>query len=481
MSKTIPPLDLMWLAMETSAAPTHVGALMLFEKPKGRPRVVREIVDAYRAVRPTPPFNYVPDLGGGVPKFHETTDYDPRYHVQYIAMPTDASYDDFLRVVTDLHEPMLDRARPLFRAWVIDGVPGGRFAIYSKVHHAIIDGASGTRRIYASLSPSPHDPVRPPAFGVELAPRRPRGRKGLVDRLTDLGAAATRQSIAVKDVSLGALRKAYAALTGGDPGGSLPFTANHGPMNEPLQAARSYATLSLPLEEMHAVAKRRGATLNDLSVALVDAGLHRYLRETGRPFPNRLVAMCPVSLRDEGDTEAATKASAMFVRLGEPGLGIVERLERVRTEMTEAKQEMRAMSKDAAMAFAIGALGLAEFTSATGIAQVTRPLANLVISNVPGGRERMYVNGAPMVGTFPVSAVAASIGLNATLTSYADRMDFGFIGNGRAMHSLPRLAAAVADAWEELRASPAGARRRGKSARRKAPGPAAKRRATARR
>jgi len=191
MSKTIPPLDLMWLAMETSAAPTHVGALMLFEKPKGRPRVVREIVDAYRAVRPTPPFNYVPDLGGGVPKFHETTDYDPCYHVQYIAMPADASYVDFLRVVTDLHEPMLDRARPLFRAWVIDGVPGGRFAIYSKVHHAIIDGASGTRRIYASLSASPRDPVRPPAFGVELAPRRPRASKGIA-----LGVAFKGQNVA---------------------------------------------------------------------------------------------------------------------------------------------------------------------------------------------------------------------------------------------------------------------------------------------
>ena len=133
------------------------------------------------------------------------------------------------------------------------------------------------------------------------------------------------------------------------------------------------------------------------------------------------------------------------------------------------------------MAFAIGALGLAEFTSATGIAQVTRPLANLVISNVPGGRERMYVNGAPMVGTFPVSAVAASIGLNATLTSYADRMDFGFIGNGRAMHSLPRLAAAVADAWEELRASPDVARRRGKASGRAVRRPAAQRRKTPRR
>ncbi|MFO1407860.1 MAG: wax ester/triacylglycerol synthase family O-acyltransferase [Steroidobacteraceae bacterium] len=481
MSKTIPPLDLMWLAMETSSAPTHVGALMLFGKPKGRPGAVREIVEAYRAVRPTPPFNCVPDLAAGVPKFRETTDYDPYYHVQYIAMPADASYEEFLRVVTDLHEPVLDRARPLFRAWVIDGVPGDRFAIYSKVHHAIIDGASGTRRIYASLSPSPRDPVHPPAFGIEMTPRRPRARRGLVDRLSDLGSAATRQTMAVKDVSLGALRKAYAALTGDEPGGSVPFTAHHGPMNEPLQAARSYATLSLPLEAMHSVAKRRGATLNDLSVALVDAGLHRYLRETGRSFPHRFVAMCPVSLRDEGDTEAATKASAMFVRLGEPDIGIVERLERVRDEMTVAKQEMRSMSKDAAMAFAIGALGLAEFTSATGIAQVTRPLANLVISNVPGGRERMYVNGAPMVGTFPVSAVAASVGLNATLTSYADRMDFGFIGNGRTMHTLPRLAKAVADAWAELEAAPMPGAKRTRRPRKTAAKRPARRRPPARR
>jgi len=111
------------------------------------------------------------------------------------------------------------------------------------------------------------------------------------------------------------------------------------------------------------------------------------------------------------------------------------------------------MSKDAAMAYAVAVLGLAELRAAPGIAQLTRPLANLVISNVPGGKETMYSNGARLAGTFPVSAVAASIGLNATLTSDSGRIDFGFVGNGATMYQLPDLARHVADAYQELKSA----------------------------
>jgi diacylglycerol O-acyltransferase len=254
-----------------------------------------------------------------------------------------------------------------------------------------------------------------------------------------------------------------------------------------MKMARTYATLSLPLDEMRQVAHRYGATLNDLTITIVDEGVHRYLRQTGRAFPHRLVAMCPMSLRDEGDTEAKTKASAMFVHLGQPASSVHERIGEVVAGMAVAKQELRTMSKDAAMMYAIAALGLAELRSAPGISQVTRPLANLIISNVPGGKETMYSNGARLVGTFPVSAVAASIGLNATVTSDSGRMDFGFIGNGATMYSLSDLARHVADAYEELKTarkdSGRGARgsRRGagapgerKPARRKASKPVSK-------
>lgn len=454
MTKPIPPLDLMWLIMETPASPTHVGALLLFEKPKNRPDVVREIVAAYRAHEPTPPFNYVPELGGaGLPRFRESTSYDPLYHVQHVALPHGATYDDLLRLVADLHEPTLDRARPLFRNWFIDGVPDNLFAVYAKVHHAIVDGVSGTKRLYGSLSTSPRRSIPVPAFAAEMPVHKPRAPQALVDRLAELGMTATKQTLALRDVSVTALKKGLSTLLGADPVGSMPFTAQHGPMNEPLQMARSVATLSLPLAEMHAVGKSFGATLNDLAVTLVDEGVHRYLRETERAFEHRLVAFCPVSLRDEGDTGSGTRASAVFVHLGEHDARVVERINQVVSAMDTAKHEIRSMSKDAAMAYAVAVLGVAELTAATHVDRVAPPLANVVISNVPGGRERLYLNGAALVGTFPVSAIAMSVGLNVTLTSYHERMDFGFVGNGAAMYDLPQLARHVEQAYEELRAT----------------------------
>jgi len=480
MTRPIPPLDLMWLIMETQESPTHVGALLLFEKPKNNPDVVRQIVEAARTHQPTPPFNFVPELGGPrLPHFREVTSFDPAYHTQHIALPAGATYDDLLRLVADLHEPLLDRARPLFRTWLIDGVPGDRFALYTKVHHAIIDGVSGIKRIYASLSTSPRRAMPPPSFAAEVPVRKPRPPKALVDRLAELGLSATKQTLALRDVSVGALKKGLASLLGADPVGSAPFTAHRGPMNEPLQMARSVATLSLPLEEMHAVGRHFGATLNDLAATLVDEGVHRYLRQTGRAFPHRLVAFCPVSLRDEGDTAAGTKASAMFVHLGEHEATVVERIEQVVAALDAGKQELRSMSKDAAMVYAVALLGVAELTTATHVDRLAPPLANMVISNVPGGRERMYLNGAPLVGTFPVSAIAMSVGLNVTLTSYHECMDFGFVGSGATMYDLPELARHVKDAYDELKA--AASTRRAAVRRSRAGGAGAKRAGRARR
>lgn len=451
MHKPIPPLDLMWLAMETQASPTHVGALLLFEKPKGRADAVREIVEAYRGYEPTPPFNYVPELGGArLPHFREAASYDPYYHVQHLALPHGSTYDDLLRLVADLHEPMLDRSRPLFRNWLIDGVPGDLFALYTKIHHSIIDGVSGTRRLYGSLSTRPRRTIPVPAFAAAAPVRKPRPPKALVDRLAELRGNATKQTLALRDVSVGALKKRLSTLLGAAPVGSMPFAAPHGPMNDPMQMARSIATLSLPLDEMHAVGRSFGATLNDLAVTIVDEGVHRYLRGTDRPCPHRLVAFCPVSLRDDGDADSGTKASAVFVHLGDHDAGVVERIGQVVSAMSAAKREIRAMSKDAAMTYAVAILGVAELAAATGVDRVAPPLANMVISNVPGGRERLYLNGAALVGTYPVSAIAMSVGLNATLLSYHDRMDFGFVGHGVTMYDLPSLARHVADAYEEL-------------------------------
>ncbi len=451
MTKPIPPLDLSWLLIESPASTTHVGAMLLFKKPAGRAPVVREIVEAYRAYRPAPPFNYVPELmGGGAPHFREVANWDPHYHVQHLALPAGSSYDDLLRLVADLHEPMLDRDRPLFRCWVIDGVPGGMFAVYTKTHHSVIDGESGMKRLYDGLSKSDRRTVPRPGFALDvpaIAPRRP---TPVLERIADSIRAAVTQVEALNQVSIGALRKTLAGLAGSHLEGSLPFAAQHAPTNEPLRMGRRFATLSLPLEEMHEVGRHFGATLNDVAVTVVDAGLHAYLRETGRAFAHPFIAMCPVSLRAGDDTAIGTRVSAIFVRLGGPGASAGERIAQVTESIKTAKKELGGMSTDAAMTYAVGLVAIAGLAASTHLDRVGHPACNLVISNVAGAREPRYLNGARLVAIYPVSALAASIGLNATLTSYHDHMDFGFVANAAAIDDLPNLAHQTLQAYREL-------------------------------
>lgn len=454
MSNAIAPLDLSWLLLESPSGTTHVGAMLVFKKPAGCKGLVREIVETYRAHRPVPPFNYVPELiGAAAPHFREVDDWDPYYHVGHLSLPAGSSYDDLLRLVTDLHEPMLDRDRPLFRCWVIDGVPGGRFAIYTKTHHSIIDGVSGLKKLYAGLSLTDEPAIPAPAFaqpGKPLAPHKP---TPVLSRLTETIRGAVAQVGAINQISLAALRKALGAAFGSHLEGSLPFVAKHSPTNVPLKQARSFATASLPLEEMHEIGHRYGATLNDVAATVIDHGLHTYLRERGGDYAHEFIAMVPVSLRGEDDGAIGTRVSAMFVRLGSPEAGVSERLQQVVHSVAGAKKELGAMSADTAMTYAVAIIALAGAGATTHLDRIGRPACNLVISNVPGAREPRFLGGAPLVGIFPVSALAAAIGLNVTLSSYRDHMDFGFVSNAAAIGDARALADHTRQAYEELKAA----------------------------
>ncbi len=449
MGKKIPLMDLLWLLAETQANPIHVCGLLLFEKPAGRDQIVRQIVDRYREAQPSAPFDCIPDLEvTHAPVWKKAEHYNPRYHVQHIALPNGASYEDLLHLVGDLHETMLDRARPLFRIWLIDNVPGNRFALFMKMHHATIDGVSAAQRVNASLKTTRHRTVPPPVFAVDLPVRKPRPPKALIKQVLGVSATATSQYLAL----LGSLRKGLWNWMGGKTEGSVPFAAHRGPMNEPVLNARTVGTLSLPLKDMRELARQYGVTLNDLAMTLIDEGVHRYLVELDRPFEHRLVAMCPVSMREKGDSASGTKVSAVFVRLGEPGSAVQERLAQVSNSMNAAKAEVRRMSKATALGYAAGLMGIAGLTAVTHADRVAPPSANLVISNIPGWERQLYLHGAPLVGAYPVSAIAVGVGLNATVISSNDRMDFGFVANGASLRRLPLLADKVEAAWQDLQA-----------------------------
>jgi WS/DGAT/MGAT family acyltransferase len=281
--------------------------------------------------------------------------------------------------------------------------------------------------------------------------REPHPPTPLAQRIADSVRGALTQVEAVNQISWSAMRKMLAGVAQSHLEGNLPFVAPHAPTNAPLKVGRSFATLTLPLGEMREVGHQFGATLNDVASAVIDGGLHAYLRGSGSTFGHPLIAMCPVSLRGEDDTTIGTRVSALFVRLGEPAAGMPDRIRQVVHSVAAAKKELAGMSTNTAMTYAVGLIALAGLGASTHLDRVTHPACNLVISNVAGAKEPRYLNGAPLLGVYPISALAASIGLNATLASYHDSMDFGFVANAAALEDLPRLARCTLQAYEELR------------------------------
>jgi len=457
MGKAIPALDLMFLLTETPNSPKHVGAVMNFELPPGEgTRRVREIVDAYRRAVPIAPFTYVPELSvSGMPRWKVAPTLDMDYHVQHLALPPGTPYQEFLKLVESLHEAVLDRNRPGFRVYVIEGLPANGFAFYLKIHHAIIDGMSAMMRINASMSESAASARIEPFYAIDMSSPKPKVSKGFLDRVKSLQSTAMRQTTAAKNLYLGVVKKQLARLLATGTAGSEPFTAARTPMNEPIRTPRSFATLSLPVAEMRAVGKELGGTLNDVAATIVDEGLHRYLGALDKPARRPLVAMCPVSLREEGDREASTKVTAMCVPLGAPGAAVHERMAQVVAAFGSAKTEVKAMTRDTAMMYGITAFALGEVEAELSqfSTAVTKPMANFVLSNVPGSPRPLYLNGARLTGSYPISALAAAMGLNVTLTSYAGSMDFGFVANGMSMTHLPELARHTREAFDDLRAA----------------------------
>lgn len=459
MSKTIPPLDLMFLLTETADSPKHVSALMTFEPPASGARTrVRELVRACRAATPVAPFTYVADFPlTGAPRWKAAAKVDLVRHVHHLALPAGADDEALLELVQRLHETTMDRSRPGFELFFIEGLAGGGFALFVRLHHAIVDGASAMALLLGSMNDAAASRRIQPFFAVALSAPRARPPKALLDRVAALQQTARTQATALAGLSFGLVKKSLGRLLGSAAPGSEPFTAPRTPLSERLRAPRSIATLSLPLAEMKAVGKAFGGTLNDVAVTVVDAGVQRYLAGIGQACNKPLVVMCPISLRESGDKEATTKVTAMFVPLGAPKLAVAERMRATIANSAAAKAELRTMSKDAAMLYAIAAFGLAEAEAelAHRAPAPTRPLASFVLSNVPGSAMPLYLDGARMSGMYPISSIAAGMGLNATLASYAGSMDFGFVGNGVALPHLPELARHTAEAFAELKAAAA--------------------------
>jgi WS/DGAT/MGAT family acyltransferase len=465
MSTTpIPMLDLMFFVSESVDNPRHVGSVLIFKKPaRGGAGTVREIFEAYRRQPPQAPFNRIPVFRKtGLPLWQEVERIDPSHHVLHIALPAPGTDDQLHELIADLHAPILERHRPGWKVYVIDGLSGRRFAVYHKVHHALVDGESGMAILRRSLADSPHDRRIRTTIGLDH-PSRPRpAPHGLRETLEREAQKLAARTYTLGRSSFHVAEEALEGLLGYTPLRKRAYTAPSTPMNEPIFNARSIAHGTLPLAAMKAVARANDATLNDVALCILDAGIHRYLREMGCVPDRPLVTICPVSLHEPGPKQVTTNVSSIWPALGPVSAPILRRLEAIKANTRTEKARLKDLGKDVAYAYAVMAFALSETLTIARPGALGLLPANMLISNVRGPERPLYLNGARLETFFPVSTLIVGVGLNITFMSYAGQMVFGYTANGSALPEVESMARYTTEAFAAL--EQATAKRRAASA-----------------
>jgi diacylglycerol O-acyltransferase len=483
--RQLTPLDAQFLAVESSRTYGHVGGLAIYDPSTapggtlGIPEICRLVSERLHML---PPFRWrlvqVP-LGLDLPYWVEDEDFDLDFHIRESAVPPPGGDEQLANTVARIFARPLDRSRPLWELYLIHGLEGGRVALLTKVHHAVVDGVSGNEILTVLLDPSPEGREIEPPSEEGPAGRKPgdlemlgRGVAGLarqplralrsvptaLPNLTELPGANAFPGVPALSRALTGARR---ALGGPQDPGILEVTSARPPrtcFNGPISAHRSFAFGSVSLDTVKAIKNAAGVKVNDVVVSVCAGAVREFLLERDELPEDPLVAMVPVSVRAEDEQGTfGNRISTMIVPIPTDVADPARRLERAHQLLRSAKEHHAALPADLltdASAFVPPAVAALAARTTVGILGRTRPPLNLVVSNVPGPRSPLFIAGARLEAHYPVSAVVDGVGLNMTVMSYLDHMDFGVVADRdqipdvwplvqAAQHEVDRLAAAL--------------------------------------
>jgi diacylglycerol O-acyltransferase len=454
MADRLSPLDASFLFVEESTTPMHVGGLMTFDDTPGfdADRFVAQIGERLAGVpRYRQKIREVP-VHLGLPVWVDDPGFELDYHVRRSALPAPGSAAQLRELVGRLMSRQLDRARPLWEIYLVEGLSDDRFAIVTKIHHAMVDGLSSidVGTVLLDVAPTPRESPpddwhpAPEPSGLELAAGavqeqllRPQLMFGTAQRaLLDV-----RSVVRTGGAMLAAARSA-----------SRPAPAN--PLNAPIGKQRRYGTSAGALDEYKAIRKAHGGTVNDVVLAVVTGALRRWMTTRGEPVraTTTVRAMVPVSVRARSTGgRLGNQISAYFVDLpvGEPDP--VARLKTVIAAMAGHKSSGQAIGASAL----IGLVGLATPTLHSMSARLTSSMSsrvfNVVVTNVPGPQFPLYAMGARMRDMYPVVPLAKGQAVSIGITSYDGGIFYGLNADRDAMGDVDVLADAIGASLDELR------------------------------
>jgi diacylglycerol O-acyltransferase / wax synthase len=446
-------LDSSFLHMERGPTHMHVASCITF---RGTPPTHEEfvagtesrlhLVPRYRQRLATVP------LEQGRPVWVDDPYFNPRYHIRHTALPKPGTEEDLKRLAGRVFSQRLDRSKPLWEIWLVEGLSDDRFAILAKTHHALVDGISGVdiTTVLFDASPDPA-PVAPPEHPWVPRPL-PSGAQLLADAMLERATLPAEMVRGVRAVFRGPRRVASGAARSVAGLGAIARASDapHSPYNVEIGPHRRFTWVDGDLGRFRAIKSALGGTVNDVVLAAVAGALGRHLRRNGHPTRNLVLkAMVPVSVRADLERGAlGNRVSAMYAPLPVGVTDPVERLGLIREAMQGLKESGQAVGAEV-----ITQLG--EFAPPTIMAQAARlqerqRLFNLVVTNVPGPQFPLYLLGREMERIYPMVPLSAQQSLGIALMSYNGQLNFGLNADYDALPDLEDLATDLRDAIEEL-------------------------------
>ena len=446
----IDPTAVGFLLAENRNMPMHVGGLQLFEKPEGAGRnYIREMYEAMRDVEEISPlFLKHPHRSIGTAGqlvWQPDEAFDIEHHVRHSALPKPGRVRELLDLCSRLHSTRLAWERPLWEAHVIEGLRDGRVAMYTKTHHALVDGVSAMRLLQSVLSTDPDQRNMPAPWGYR-APRRASEKATDHERsLAEIPTAALRSALGITAEAAGMPAALVKTISKGlrNETSALSLYAPRTIINQSITGSRRFAAQDWPIERLRAIGKSTGTTLNDIVLAMCAGAMRAYLLELDALPEAPLVAMVPVGLNAKqsqlASADGGNAVGSVMVQLATDLHDPADRLRTIHRSMKDGKEALSSMTPVQIMA--MSALGQAPAILAPILRMqgIIRPPYNLIISNVPGPKTTHYWNGAKLVGTYPLSIPINGMALNITCTSYDGKMAFGLTGCRRTLPHLQRL------------------------------------------
>ncbi|MGV9827191.1 MULTISPECIES: WS/DGAT/MGAT family O-acyltransferase [unclassified Gordonia (in: high G+C Gram-positive bacteria)] len=458
----MPVTESMFLFAETREQPMHVGGLQLFVPREGQTasELAEEMIERFSAateVRPLfrkRPASPAAVFGLMAWSYDDEIDFD--YHVRHAVLPRPGRIRELFRYVSLHHSALLDRNRPMWELHIVEGLADGRVALYTKVHHSLVDGVSALRLLERTLTADPDDRNGTAPWDPSLVRARPKQQKPAGGGLKLPGLSAIRGAVGaavgvagdIVGMAPATARIAWNGLT--EPEFATPFkVAPRTILDVPIGSARRFAAQQWPTERLRAVADELQITLNDVIVGMASGALRSYLIDRDQLPDSPLVAALPVSMHVDDEKEG-NAITVVMANLATDQPDPERRINTLVESTRRSKQVIRSLSPLQALTYGAATFASLAFAAIPGFVSYAPSQFNLIISNVPGPSEHLYWNGARLDGVYPVSVVLEGLALNVTVTTTAEHVNFGLIGARKELPSLQRLLTHLDTALEEM-------------------------------